>query len=58
MDMWDTEDKPTTYTFYVETETERIEWDGLTITRAKRMYAATQFNTPHNIKTYGWRANT
>lgn len=54
-DMFGTEPAATTYMFYVETFSgECITWDALTITRAKRMYAATQLNTPVNVKTYGW----
>jgi hypothetical protein len=55
IDMWGTPQVATSYMFYVETDTgERIEWDALTITRAKRMHAATQTNTPVNVKTFGW----
>jgi hypothetical protein len=55
IEMFDAEPVATTYMFYVDTHSgERITWDALTITRAKRMYAATQLNTPVNVKTYGW----
>lgn len=55
IDMFDDKPKATSYTFHVILDDgTTVEWKGLTITRAKRMYAATQLNTPINVKTYGW----
>jgi hypothetical protein len=54
-DMFGNEPKPTVYMFYVETmDGETIEWHGLTLTKAKQMYAYTNQTQPSNVTRYGW----
>ena len=56
-DMFGNEPKPTVYMFYVETDTgETIEWHGLTLTKAKQMYAYTNASNPSNVVRSGWEA--
>jgi hypothetical protein len=57
IDMWE----PTShggkslYRFYVETiERDRVEWHGLTLTKAKQMYAYTNQSNPSNVTRCGW----
>jgi hypothetical protein len=47
----------TVYMFYVETvDGECIEWRGLTLTKAKQMYAYTNACNPSNVVRSGWEA--
>jgi hypothetical protein len=47
----------TVYMFYVETvDGETIEWHGLTLTKAKQMYAYTNASNPFNVVRSGWKA--
>lgn len=61
-DMFGNEPKPTVYMFYVETvgsgnaDGETIEWHGLTLTKAKQMYAYTNASNPSNVVRSGWEA--
>jgi hypothetical protein len=56
IDMFNDKPKATSYTFHVILEDgTTVEWKGLTITRAKRMCAATETNTPHNVAAFGYR---
>ena len=56
-DMFGTEPKATVYMFYVETPSgECIEWHGLTLTKAKQMYAYTNASNPSNVTRSGWEA--
>jgi hypothetical protein len=57
IDMWE----PTShggkslYRFYVETtEGTEVEWTGLTLTKAKQMYAYTNASNPSNVVRSGW----
>ena len=59
IDMWE----PTShggkslYRFYVETtEGTEVEWTGLTLTKAKQMYAYTNASNPSNVVRSGWEA--
>jgi hypothetical protein len=55
-DMFGNMPKATSYTFHVILEDgATVEWKGLTITRAKRMCAATETNTPSNVAAFGYR---
>lgn len=43
------------YTFHIETrDGSRVEWHGLTLTQAKRMYALTEQCIPDNVTRFGW----
>ena len=54
-DMFGTPPKATVYMFYVETvDGETIEWTGLTLTKAKQMYAYTNASNPSNVTRCGW----
>jgi hypothetical protein len=54
-DMFGNEPKATVYMFYVETiERDRVEWHGLTLTKAKQMYAYTNQSNPSNVTRCGW----
>ena len=54
-DMFGNEPKATVYMFYVETaDGETIEWTGLTLTKAKQMYAYTNASNPSNVTRCGW----
>jgi hypothetical protein len=54
-DMFGNLPKPTVYRFYVETiERDRVEWHGLTLTKAKQMYAYTNQTNPSNVTRCGW----
>jgi hypothetical protein len=54
-DMFGKEPKATVYMFYVETtDGECIEWNGLTHTKAKQMYAYTNASNPSNVARCGW----
>ncbi len=54
-DMFGKEPKATVFMFYVETaEGECIEWTGLTLTKAKQMYAYTNASNPSNVTRCGW----
>jgi hypothetical protein len=56
VDMFNDKPKATSYTFHVILEDgTTVEWKGLTITRAKRMCAATETNTPSNVAAFGFR---
>jgi hypothetical protein len=56
IDMFNDKPKATSYTFHVILEDgTTVEWKGLTITRAKRMCAATETNTPSNVAAFGYR---
>jgi hypothetical protein len=56
IDMFNDKPKATSYTFHVILEDgTTVEWKGLTITRAKRMCAATETNTPSNVAAFGFR---
>jgi hypothetical protein len=56
IDMFNDKPKATSYTFHVILEDgTTVEWEGLTITRAKRMCAATETNTPSNVAAFGFR---
>ena len=56
-DMFGNEPKATVYMFYVETmDGETIEWHGLTLTKAKQMYAYTNASNPSNVVRSGWEA--
>ena len=55
IDMFGNEPKPTMYRFYVETtEGTEVEWTGLTLTKAKQMYAYTNASNPSNVIRCGW----
>ena len=55
-DMFGDKPEATSYTFHVILEDgTTVEWEGLTITRAKRMCAATETNTPSNVAAFGFR---
>jgi hypothetical protein len=57
IDMFGNEPKPTTYRFYIETSGgESVWWTGLTLTKAKQMYAYTDQTQPSNVTGYGWEA--
>ncbi len=57
IDMFGNIPDPTVYMFYVETHTgECIEWRGLTLAKAKQMYAYTSKHTPDNVVRSGWEA--
>ena len=54
-DMFGNEPKATVYRFYVETtEGTEVEWTGLTLTKAKQMYAYTNASNPSNVTRCGW----
>lgn len=61
-DMFGNLPTPTVYMFYVETvgsgnaDGEIIEWHGLTLTKAKQMYAYTSASNPSNVLSFGWEA--
>jgi hypothetical protein len=43
------------YRFYIETtEGTEVEWHGLTLTKAKQMYAYTNASNPSNVTRCGW----
>ena len=57
IDMWETTSHggKTLYRFYVETaEGTEVEWTGLTLTKAKQMYAYTNQSNPSNVTRCGW----
>ena len=43
-----------TYRFYIETDTDYIEWNNLTHKQARDMYAYTDSHQPSNVTNYGW----
>jgi hypothetical protein len=54
-DMFGNLPKATVYRFYVgTTEGTEVEWTGLTLTKAKQMYAYTNQTQPSNVTRYGW----
>jgi hypothetical protein len=56
-DMFGNEPKPTVFRFYIETtEGTEVEWHGLTLTKAKQMYAYTNASNPSNVVRSGWEA--
>ena len=57
IDMWGTTSHggKSLYRFYVETaEGTEVEWAGLTLTKAKQMYAYTNQTNPSNVVRSGW----
>jgi hypothetical protein len=46
--------KPDRYRFYVETESDEIVWDNLTLKQARDMRAWTDKAQPSNVKSFGW----
>lgn len=60
-DMFGTEPKATVYMFYVVIADDNggehcVMWHGLTLTKAKQMYAYTNASNPSNVVRSGWEA--
>ena len=54
-DMFGNLPKATVFRFYVATaEGTEVEWTGLTLTKAKQMYAYTNASNPSNVISFGW----